>query len=53
MSKMFDFSTVSSSWVIIFDCVIGFNKLEKVLRWLTVTDLISPLFGFLKVFDTL
>ena len=31
MSKMFGFPMVSSSWVIIFDCVIGYNKLEAVL----------------------
>ena len=31
-----DFSTVSSSWVTIFDCAIGFNKLETVLGCLIV-----------------
>ena len=30
MSKMFGFSTFSSSLVIIFDCSIDFNKLEAV-----------------------
>ena len=30
LSKMFDFSTVFSSWVIAFSCFIGFNDLEKV-----------------------
>ena len=36
-SKMVDFSVVSSSWVITFDCSIGFNKLEAVLECLTPT----------------
>ena len=34
MSKTFGFSIVSISKVIIFDCVIGFNKLEVVLVFL-------------------
>ena len=36
-SKMLDFSVVSSSWVIIFDCFIGFNKLQAVLECLIPT----------------
>ena len=43
ISKMFVFSTVPSSWAIIFDSVIGFNKSEAVLGCLTVTDFISSL----------
>ena len=37
MSKMLAFSVFSSSWVIIFDCSIGFNKLKEVLGCLTPT----------------
>ena len=48
-----DFSTVSSSWVTIFDCAIGFNKLETVLGCLTLTAFMSALFWFFIVFDTL
>ena len=53
MSKMFGFSPVFSSKVIIFDCVIGFNELKSVLEYLTVTDFMPPLFGFLNIFDAL
>ena len=53
MSKMFAFSRISSSWVIIFDCVIGFYCLEAVLGCLTVTDLMLLLLGFFTVFDVL
>ena len=34
MSKMFGFSTVSSSWVNILDSVISVNKLEVVFGWM-------------------
>ena len=44
MSNIFVFSTVSSSWAIIFDCVISFNELKTVLRCLAVTYVMSPLF---------
>ena len=50
---MFGFSTVSASWEIIFDCIIGFNKLEVILSSLGVTDVLLPFFGFFKVFDVL
>ena len=53
MSKTFYFSTVSSSWVNIFDCVIGFNKLEAVLGYLTVTESLPPFFGVFTVFNAL
>ena len=36
-SKMLAFSVVSSSWVIIFYCLIDFDKLEKFLGCLTPT----------------
>ena len=36
-SKMLAFSVVSSSWVIIFDCSIDFDKLEEFLGCLTPT----------------
>ena len=41
--SMFGLSAVSSSWVIIFDCI-RFNKLEAVLGYLTKTGFISLLF---------
>ena len=57
MSKMIlCFSTVYSSWVIIFDCIIDFSKFEVVLGCLSVTNFVSPLsllFGILEVFDAL
>ena len=43
MLNMFGFSTVSISWVIIFNYSISFNKLEAVLGCLTATYFISPL----------
>ena len=45
-SKRFGVSTVHSSWVIIFDYVTGFNKLELVIKCLTETDLLWLLFAF-------
>ena len=42
MSKIFAFSMVSSSWVIMFDCFIGLRR-----------DIMSLLFGVLTVFDGL
>ena len=47
------FSTVSSSLVIIFGCVINFIKLQSVLRCLTVTDFMLTLFELFTVFDAL
>ena len=47
------FSTVSSSLVIIFGCVINFIKLQLVLRCLTVTDFMLTLFELFTVFDAL
>ena len=35
---MFAFSRFLSSWIITFDCVIGFNCLEAVLGCLIVAD---------------
>ena len=49
MSKMFGFSTVSSSWVIIFSCCIGFNKLEAVSECLTATEVMPLLFDALWI----
>ena len=52
MPKMFDFSTVSTFWEIILDCVIGFDKLEVVLGLLPAAGFILLLFGFYAVFDS-
>ena len=41
--SMFGLSAVSSSWVIIFDCI-RFNKLEAVLGYLTKAGFIWLLF---------
>ena len=47
MSKRSGFSMASTSWVIVFGCSIGFNKLEAVLGFLTATNFMSSLFGVL------
>ena len=49
---MFDFSTVSAAWEIIFDSIIGFNKLV-VLVYLRVIDFLLTYFWFFTVFDVL
>ena len=49
---MFDFSTVSAAWEIIFDCIIGFNILV-VLVCLRVIDFLVKYFWFFTVFEVL
>ena len=41
-SKMFGFPTASSYFI--FNCSIGFDKLEVALGCLTAADIMSPLF---------
>ena len=49
MSKVFVFSTFSSYSVILFDCVVDFNKLKSVFGWLTVRAFMQLCLIFLQV----
>ena len=44
---------VNETRIIIFDCVIGFNKLKTVFKCLTETYFMPLLFGFFIVFNRL
>ena len=48
---MFGFSTVSVSFEIILDCIIGFNKLEVVLGCLRLKDFLLLFYEFCAVWE--
>ena len=48
--KVLGFSTISPSWEIIFECGVGFNKLEIVLGCQIVEKFLLRLIGFFTAF---